>query len=1072
MTEPKRVGPPPRRYFVPYFVLVVGLFSTLLFSYYVWRTAEAKDLERFNTTSQELTTYVRGRPRLYIEVLRAATGLFAISPSINPGQFEKFVERLELADQYPGVQGIGYLVRVPHTAKDTATGPQYPIQEFQIWPDSDQDRYAAALHFDQLDRRDRNDNFNLHTDPACKAAMEIARDTGLPATTSKVKLAPTNGENEQAGFLIYAPIYENDRTPKTVDERRGALAGFVYSQFRASDFLSAVLAIKKTTDIDIRLYDGLEPKADNLLHDTATDNAGPGNDQPRFTTLSEVQVAGRPWTVAFASRPEFASAASAKSLYSTFVGGVLITLLLFGLTYSQVNARAAAEASAADLRVSEGKVRKTLTDRERAEEALRESEERYRDLVENANDIVFSLDLEGNVTSINRAVESLTGYTQKELIGMNMSEFLTPVSTASAREMTQRKLAGEERTNYEVEVTAKDGRLFTLEISSRLAINHGKPIGVQGVGRDITTRRRAEEALRQADQRALSEYERLLEKVAALAQTLGTARDLLAIFRGLREFTSLAVPCDGLFVSLYDASLDVRIACYGWGDGAEFDTSELPPMPVNFTGPNSRAVRTNQIIITNDYQNATLGNPAVLVGPDNGLRPQSSLSAPMAVMGRIIGTIEVQTYELGAYRAEHATAMRMAANLTAVAIENVRLLERESTARASAEESNRLKDEFLATVSHELRTPLTAILGWSRMLQSGSLETETAARAIETIQRNAKSQAQIIDDILDVSRIITGNLYLELNPVELAPVLEAAVNVVRPTADAKGIQIDLDFEPEPAAVPGDVNRLQQVFWNLLSNAVKFTPAGGRVTVGLHHVDSHVEITVTDTGQGITSQFLPFVFDRFRQADSTSTRRHGGLGLGLAIARHLVEIHGGSISARSGGAGTGAVFAVRLPLVGTIIEEPAVVPDANEVETNGRLKLQPTLSGLNVLLVDDDQDTLDLLSAALVQRSANVTAVSSVVEALAAIRITRPDVVISDIAMPGADGYQLIQDVRALDLFPDIPAIAITAYAKDEDKARALAAGYNRYLSKPVELGEFIAAVAELARISSPRIYAD
>jgi hypothetical protein len=338
---------------------------------------------------------------------------------------------------------------------------------------------------------------------------------------------------------------------------------------------------------------------------------------------------------------------------------------------------------------------------------------------------------------------------------MNMSEFLTPESTESALLMTERKLAGEERTNYEVDVRAKDGRIFRLEISSRLAIQHGKPVGVQGVARDITTRRQAEEALRQADQRALSEYERLLERVAKLAQTLGTARDLSVIFFGLKEFTILSIPCDGLFVSLYDPLRDVRTACYGWGDGQEIDTSELPPMPVNFTGPNSRAVRTNQVVITNDYMKETLGHPAVLVGPDNGLRPQSSLSAPMAVMGRIIGTIDVQTYDEAAYREEHATAMRMAANLTAVAIENVRLLERESSARATAEESNRLKDEFLATVSHELRTPLTAILGWSRMLEGGTLDSDMAARAIDTIKRNAKAQAQIIDDILDVSRIIT-----------------------------------------------------------------------------------------------------------------------------------------------------------------------------------------------------------------------------------------------------------------------------------------------------------------------------
>ena len=463
------------------------------------------------------------------------------------------------------------------------------------------------------------------------------------------------------------------------------------------------------------------------------------------------------------------------------------------------------------------------------------------------------------------------------------------------------------------------------------------------------------------------------------------------------------------------------------------------------------------------------GRPSVIIGPDNGLRPHSSLSAPMAVMGRTIGTIEVQSYQKSAYRDEHATAIRMAANLTAVAIENVRLLERESTARASAEESNRLKDEFLATVSHELRTPLTAILGWSRMLEAGGLQDDMAARAVETINRNAKAQAQIIDDILDVSRIITGKLYLELHPLEIAPVLEAAINVVRPTAEAKGIQISVSFDPEPAAVPGDTNRLQQVFWNLLANAIKFTPAGGRVTVHLRRVNSEVEIAIADSGQGITGEFLPFVFDRFRQADSTSTRQHGGLGLGLAIARHLIEIHGGAIEATSRGAGQGATFTVKLPLAGTIADglgSSLTAPSRMDAEQENRERLnsQQILSGLQVLIVDDDLDTLELLSAALTQRSANVTAVSSAAAALDSIEAFRPDVLISDIAMPGQDGYELIRRVLALDLVPGIPAIAITAYAKEEDKARALAAGYQRYLAKPVELREFISAIAELARM--------
>jgi len=440
------------------------------------------------------------------------------------------------------------------------------------------------------------------------------------------------------------------------------------------------------------------------------------------------------------------------------------------------------------------------------------------------------------------------------------------------------------------------------------------------------------------------------------------------------------------------------------------------------------------------------------------LRPQSSIAVPMAVMGRIIGTIEVQSYEPAAYRAEHATAMSMAANLTAVAIENVRLLELERKAREEAEESNRLKDEFLATVSHELRTPLTAILGWSRLIEGGTLDNAVTQQAVETIGRNAKAQAQIIDDILDVSRIITGNLYIDLHPLEVVPVVESAINVVRQTADAKGIKIETYFDSRPAMISGDANRLQQVVWNLLSNAVKFTKSGGRVCVKVAHVGPTVEISVSDTGQGISREFLPYVFDRFRQADSTTTRQHGGLGLGLAIARHLVEIHGGSIHAQSGGDGRGAKFTIKLPLA----ETATGVFEGTENKPARSLQL---LSGLNVLVVDDDSDTLTLMATALSRRQANVTAVSTAGEAIRAITQKRPDVLVSDIAMPDEDGYGLIEKVRRLEngQLENIPAVAITAYAKEEDRRRALSAGFQIYLAKPVELTELISVVARAAR---------
>src|SRR5882724_3886627 len=1052
------------RRIAPYVILILGLLFSFIVSYSLSWMAEAQDRSRFKASVEEIDTTIRSRTQTYIALLRAATGLFAASESVDSHEFNRFVEQIDLPRNYPGVQGIGFSIKLRPDQREAL------IQEmrrsgapsFRIWPDTQRDEYHAIVYLQPLDRRNQAAiGFDMFTEPVRHAAMEQARDTGAPTASGKVTLVQEIDPNKQAGFLIFAPVYRNLAPVSNVAERRAALAGFVYSPFRADDLLAAILQSKRF-DVHAQIYDG-SPVAGNLLHVSASTVAVKGSYHPHFIATTTVDVGGRSWTLNYSANPAFDLVSGSAYLPYTFLAGVFISFLFFFVTRSQAMAREAAERSAAEVRASEATVRKTLQERELAEQALRESEERYRELVENANDIVYTLDLRGQLTSVNKAAELITEYSREELLRMNITDILTGDSAQIGLQMLDRKLGGQQRTNYEVDVRAKSGHIVTLEISSRLIFKDDEAIAVQGIARNITTRRRAEEALREADQRALSEYERLLERISGLAQALGAARDLLTIFRALRDFAVASVPCDGMFVSLYDPIREVRTACYGWGDGHEIDTSELPPMPVTATGPNSRAVRTGEVVITDDYMSVTRANPGIIVGPDNGLRPQSSLAVPMAVMGRIVGTIEVQSYDKKAYTGESVTAMRMAANLTAVAIENVRLLDRESSARAAAEESNRLKDEFLATVSHELRTPLTAILGWSRMLETGSLESEVAARAIETIRRNAKTQSQIIDDILDVSRIITGNLYLDLQPIELAPVIEAAINVVRPTAEAKGIQIETAFDSDPAVVSGDANRFQQVIWNLVSNAVKFTPSTGRVTVSLHQTDTEVQITVTDTGRGISADFLPFVFDRFRQADSTTTRQHGGLGLGLAIARHIVEIHGGTIRADSIGDGRGATFTVGLPLMDAMSKTRS--EDTVEMEASGSVvRNRTSLTGLHILLVDDDEDTLELITAALTGRNARVTAVSSANEALEALKLSQPDVLVSDIAMPDQDGYELIKKVRALDLMnvSRIPAVAITAYAKEEDRTRAFSSGFQGYLAKPIELSELINAVAEAA----------
>ena len=389
---------------------------------------------------------------------------------------------------------------------------------------------------------------------------------------------------------------------------------------------------------------------------------------------------------------------------------------------------------------------------------------------------------------------------------------------------------------------------------------------------------------------------------------------------------------------------------------------------------------------------------------------------------------------------------------------------REQAAREQAEYANRLKDEFLATVSHGLRTPLNAILGWTRMLRGGHVPRERQARVLETIERNAPAQAQLDEDLLDVSRIPSGKLRMELRPVSLA----AAVDAVRPAADARGVALEVTFGAPVGAVVGDPDRLQQVVWNLLSNAVKFTPRGGRVAVHLRRNDDAVAIEVTDTGDGIRADFLPFIFDRFRQADSSMARAHSGLGLGLAIVRHLVELHGGTVAAESDGPGRGSRFRVRLPLPHDHAVEHAFGPLRAEPDERPSLPELPLLTGLHVLVVDDVHDTRELLAEVLTQQGARVSTAVSAREALDALG-GRPDVLISDIGMPGGDGYELIRRVRARPPVDGgaVPAVAVTAYARGEDVRQALAAGFQRHASKPIEPGALGALGAELTGRDAP-----
>ena len=395
--------------------------------------------------------------------------------------------------------------------------------------------------------------------------------------------------------------------------------------------------------------------------------------------------------------------------------------------------------------------------------------------------------------------------------------------------------------------------------------------------------------------------------------------------------------------------------------------------------------------------------------------------------------------------------------------QRAQLLVREQSARAEAELANRTKDEFLATLSHELRTPLSAILGWSHLVRTGKLDQSQMSRAFETIERNARSQSQLIDDLLDVSRIITGKLEIEPEQVDLCAVIEASIDAVRPSFEAKNIDFETQMKSSDCQVEGDANRLQQIFWNLFNNAVKFTPPGGHVRVEVERLDQEVRISVSDTGIGISAEFIPYIFDRFRQADGSTTRNHGGLGLGLAIVRHLVEVHRGTVSVHSDGKDQGSTFIVNLPVgAARASREEIEVLNYDAIGNGETLNSSMILDGVRVLVVDDEADARELVRAILTRCGGEVRCSESAADAMEALRDWQPDVLVSDIGMPVEDGYSLIKRVRRLrsKRAKEIPAVALTAYVTSVDRHLALSAGFQAHLAKPIEPKALVNLIAE------------
>jgi PAS domain S-box-containing protein len=656
----------------------------------------------------------------------------------------------------------------------------------------------------------------------------------------------------------------------------------------------------------------------------------------------------------------------------------------------------------------------TALGRRRSEEALMASERRFREMADTAPAMLWISDAAGACTFLSRGWYDFTGQTEATGLGSGWTGAVHPDDKELVETQFQRAIVQREAFQLEYRVRRRDGEYrWAIDAAGpRLGVD-GAFLGFIGSVIDITERKQAETALKQREQDLATAFRVNPQPMFIVRASDQRYVDVNEPFERLTGFsrdeaigrTSVEL---GLYGDFHDRSqFYVRLQRHGKIRDYDFETR---------------------------HRDGTLRKVAV--------------SAEIAAIGGepcVIGAVD------------DVTERRQ------IEAERARLLEAEREARREAERANRIKDEFLATVSHELRTPLNAMLGWSHILSRRGTDPEVLQEGLRVIERNARAQAQLIADLLDMSRIVSGKLRLDLESVDLHEVADAAMETVTPTAQTRGIRVRRIQHASVGLVQGDPQRLQQAVWNLLSNAVKFTPRGGEVVLEVDSVDAMARICVSDSGQGIAPDLLPYIFDRFRQADGSTTRRHAGLGLGLSIVKQLVELHGGTVHARSAGVGSGAAFTIELPLLQAQATLQAVShSEEHRVAPGPALESNLTLTGLTVLAVDDEPDALSVVRRLLEEREAQVLTATSADEALTLIACRHPDVLLSDIGMPGVDGYELIRRIRASENGTRLPAAALTAYARSEDRALALDAGYQAHLAKPLQPAALVETVALLA----------
>ncbi|MDX1582838.1 MAG: ATP-binding protein, partial [Thermoanaerobaculia bacterium] len=826
-----------------------------------------------------------------------------------------------------------------------------------------------------------------------------------------VRLVQEIDEDVQAGFLIYLPLYRGDEIPEELIARRESLTGFVYAPFRADDLLENIFGTARP-GVAFRIYDGTDPGEEDLLHTSARWGEAIEQSGLTYRVRTRMRVAGRLWTLDLISLPGLGAATARASAATLAAVGVLISLMLFVLTRSQTKARVAAETAASELRSSR--------------RSLRQTEMRVRRLVE-SNIIGIMLGGEGGtVSEANDAFLTMIGHSRGELGERSLK--LEDLSADSSRGVI----------GYALKELERKGRFGPWEHT--FVAGDGREVPAL-VGMALVEAPRTEWVAFVLDQ---SERKHLETRLVEQKETLETLSRVQRVLSAELEVESVLAVVSEAAVALSGAS-----------EAAFFRQESLAEADFSFVDP--RKSDDDQGELRRDHP--AVERALTEVGPERTEEPEFKKEGVFAVpvvsrFGSVVGALAVRDPERDELPRRDREVLSTLSTQAAIAIDNATLYEQARRDRNRAEKANRAKDQFLANLSHELRTPVTAIIGWARMLEFESLEGEEYEEAVTAISRSARAQARLIEDILDVSRITTGKMKIEQRPTDLLQVIDSAVDSIWPSVEEKSLHLETTGPDEPLMVEGDPHRLQQVIWNLLANAVKFNEEGGRIKVVATRTETDAIIEISDTGLGIDPSELPDLFERFRQVDGTTTRRFGGLGLGLSLVDYIVRAHGGLATVESEGVGKGATFRIELPL--------AEIPEIVESTAEKPSEQIRSLHGTSVLLVEQDREIREMVHVLLRRAGAKVRSVTGISQARDHVVNEDFDVLISDVSMNLKESSTLLRDIRRLTSEDrTLPAVAVTSWGGEEEESAILSAGYDLLLVKPLAPLDLVRAVEEL-----------